>query len=310
MSTAIATISTGKHDEIGQFVDQNLCGGVNTLAAKRLADKALPVERAGLAGRFGDGKKFDSDLITRYPVIDLNSVMAMMHPKKYHGIRPPRFALYNATKGSGVCIFDVEVGNSSASVHFPAQWPESAGKKYAHITTAKHSKRNWRYAIRSAIIAGSIVGLLTGWLAIAVSPWWCFLALGAMIAAVVAGAACEEFCKGQLGDTKISFEARFTGLIPDRIRDEIKDLAVNVFEEVLLAQEVTEWSANVSHDTSQYVSAWERLDSKMEAIFASIDPLVIGVKNGCYYLVERFDTTTLEEYVSREFITHDPESSC
>jgi len=88
---------------------------------------------------------------------------------------------------------------------------------------------------------------------------------------------------GTLGDT-ITLRANFAGFIPSQTRQMIRSLRPRIwnrrgFSKICLVQEVEEWNVAV----------------------VKADPLVVGIKNGVAYLVDRFDTTTFEEYVAREF---------
>lgn len=77
----------------------------------------------------------------------------------------------------------------------------------------------------------------------------------------------------------VSLTAKFSGIIPAEAKQQIQK-AKTQFDSVLLLQEAVEWDAEL-HPVP--------------------DPLIIGVKNGVYYLVGDFDTTTMEEYVKKEF---------
>lgn len=81
------------------------------------------------------------------------------------------------------------------------------------------------------------------------------------------------------GTEVVTLSASFVGVIPTSVRQLIRDNRA-IFDCTMLVQEVVEWNA------------------KVEQI---ADPLVVGIKNGVAYLVDRFDTTTMEEYVAREF---------
>jgi hypothetical protein len=79
--------------------------------------------------------------------------------------------------------------------------------------------------------------------------------------------------------SSVQLTATFSGIIPPETKQRIA-AASGCFRSTLILQEVVAWDAQV-HPMP--------------------DPLVIGVQGSAYYLIDAFDTTTLENYVSREF---------
>lgn len=77
------------------------------------------------------------------------------------------------------------------------------------------------------------------------------------------------------------WQCAFRGILPKNIRHLIDEEQGN-FEHICLLQEVEKW------------------ETRLEQVNPG-DPLLIGVKNKVYYLLAKFDTTTQEEYVAREF---------
>lgn len=77
------------------------------------------------------------------------------------------------------------------------------------------------------------------------------------------------------------WECVFRGILPKYILQLI-DKEKDNFDHICLLQEVEKW------------------ETRLEQINPG-DPLLIGVKNGVYYLLAKFDTTTQEEYMAREF---------
>lgn len=88
----------------------------------------------------------------------------------------------------------------------------------------------------------------------------------------------------RIKNTLIMLGARFSGVIPQEARQKIaeaKETFAGAGEGVGLVQEVPEWDAQVHHNP---------------------DPLIVGWRNGVYYLVGEFLTTTAEGYLKREFV--------
>jgi hypothetical protein len=72
--------------------------------------------------------------------------------------------------------------------------------------------------------------------------------------------------------------ARFSGVIPDHIRERITTVRQD-FDQILIVAEVPVWQQMVPHG----------------------DPLVVGRYGSLFWLVDKFDTTSIEEYVAKEF---------
>lgn len=76
--------------------------------------------------------------------------------------------------------------------------------------------------------------------------------------------------------------ATFTGVIPETVRGTIRNHAK---DPVFLLTEVSEW------------------DVRHTAIPVHTDPLVVVHKYGRLWLIDKFDTTPVEEYIAREFVS-------
>lgn len=76
--------------------------------------------------------------------------------------------------------------------------------------------------------------------------------------------------------------ATFTGVIPEGVRTRIREHAK---DPVFLIQEVSEWDVrHIAHPVHT-------------------DPLVVIHKYGRLWLIDRFDTTPVEEYIAQEFVS-------
>ncbi len=81
-------------------------------------------------------------------------------------------------------------------------------------------------------------------------------------------------------------ESRFTALVPDHIRKIIRDKKnCTDFEQIVVIAEADNWTIDE------------------EIVYApNPDPLVVGIRGDLAYLIEKFDVTKVEKYVSKEFL--------
>mgnify|MGYP001613508887 CR=1 FL=1 len=105
------------------------------------------------------------------------------------------------------------------------------------------------------------------------NPWYLVLAPVGFVTAILTH---------YVSPPKRALSCTFTGLIPVEVREKIR-LAESRGLDVCVLAEVDEWTEEVAR--------------------LPLDPLVVGWKHGALYLIDRFDTTTVEELVAREFTT-------
>lgn len=79
------------------------------------------------------------------------------------------------------------------------------------------------------------------------------------------------------------------GALPDDARKAIKDNQSN-FEDIYVVAEAKRWTMTRKQDF--------KLPEKRRV---EADPLIIGRKNGCYYLIHTFDLTPVEKWLRAEF---------
>jgi hypothetical protein len=84
---------------------------------------------------------------------------------------------------------------------------------------------------------------------------------------------------------ELKIESEFTGLVPEHVRKKIREKNNCKFEQIVIIAEADNWT----------------LDEKIEYM-PNPDPLVVGVRGDLAYLIEKFDVTRIEEYVSKEFL--------
>ncbi len=83
----------------------------------------------------------------------------------------------------------------------------------------------------------------------------------------------------------VSLTARFTGVIPAEIKAKM-DKSQKIFDEIVIVTEAPDWEMTTRCEVIPLVKR---------------DPLVIGRKGDHFWLIDIFDVTPMEEYVSKEF---------
>jgi hypothetical protein len=249
----MTSVLTSCKDEIGELIENNSLMPVSACRKKSLADTLLPCERMGETWPDNIAKHIDSDLATKFPLINLNAILRVLHHKKFADMPAPRFAAFDAF-GDGNCVvlMDKEKNPGPAALE-------------AAMVMGNYAKSLGAPASTASIAADGTAIRITGGTMISWDGPW----------ATVTSRHTE----------RVRLSTKFSGIIPAEVRQRIRDTK-QCFDKTLLIQEVVEWNATV-----------ERI----------ADPLVIGVKNGVHYLVDRFDTTSLEDYVAREFSVSPPQ---
>jgi hypothetical protein len=103
--------------------------------------------------------------------------------------------------------------------------------------------------------------------------------------------------------SQVVLTAYWGGVIPEGSRSIIKE-ASKTFDEVLIVAEVSEWQVTMtSNNLLRFAVASRDLVANAGSSFLALigDPLVIGRKGDVFWLLDKFDTTPLEEYVGNEF---------
>lgn len=89
----------------------------------------------------------------------------------------------------------------------------------------------------------------------------------------------------------IQLVARFAGLIPAPIKERVPRYR-GLFDELFMVAEAPDW------EMTEFTQA---VSERAPSIRVNRDPLLIGRHGQKYWLLEKFDTTPAEDYVSREF---------
>lgn len=87
--------------------------------------------------------------------------------------------------------------------------------------------------------------------------------------------------------SNITLNTSYNGVIPDATRKKILTAKEN-FDEIFLLREVSEWGV-----VTKKVKKPPRP--------ALLDPIVVGFDAATFWIIDTFDTTTLEQYVREEF---------
>lgn len=209
----------------------------------------------------------DKSIHAQYPVFDIDTVLSMKHPSQnINGKNLPRFALYNVLKkNENIQTFRV-------SDRF------RLGKKIIICLAICATLAILMYYINPGPTSLGI-------------PYHTLKAVGFSICIMMG----VYFIIGTIGVIITYFEdkpveytisSKFIGIIPKGTRNNIKNhMESKVWDDICVLQEVEKW-----HIKKPVINLNRKLD-----------PLVLGKKNEVWYLIDRFDTTTMEEYISKEF---------
>jgi len=207
----------------------------------------------------------DKSIHAQYPVFDMDAVLAMKHPSQnINGKNLPRFALYNVLK------------------------------KNENIQTFRVADRLEKKIIICLAICATLAILMyyisPGAFSLEI-PYYTLRVVGFVICIMME----VPFILGTLGVIITYFEdkprnytisSKFIGIIPKGTRNNIKNhVESEAWDDICVLQEVEKW-----HIKKPVINLNRKLD-----------PLVLGKKNKVWYLIDRFDTTTMEEYISKEF---------
>ncbi len=240
----------------------------------KLRDELLPCEAAIKADLGESPVVVDDELAAKYKPIDLDALASIPHNKLVRGWPVPRFAGYDPF-GSGECRLSTfslpsrRVANIREFSNFYGFARKSWDARLTRHMLGFRRKFWFSICYAVACVAATIAISIPFGL-IGLAPF------GAAVAFVV-----RAFYFDMLvGWRDLDLTTNFSGVMPAAIRETIHELRnSHTFDSLLIVQEVKKWNVTVR----------------------AADPLLIGIKNGAAYLVDRFDTTTAEEYVAREF---------
>jgi len=88
----------------------------------------------------------------------------------------------------------------------------------------------------------------------------------------------------------ITWRARWSGLLPPEIKDQIHKHSKTFDDKLYLLAEPTSWEFKE-----------EKMPKPPRPVYK--DPLLVGYAHGSLWLIDQFDVTPLERYVVSEFST-------
>jgi hypothetical protein len=229
----------------------------------------------------------EDELSRQYPRIDMESVLGLTKRQRGIPFPVPRFGLFSLDKSELSMTVMANLGVSGTN------------RPYGNYD--RLIRRKWKAPSRDAcetiafvgcvvfVVAAIIGGVMLGIGAFAPETDFAATAICSLVPWGIAAIAALVIAMalrlvGRRSDTVIS--AEFSGVIPHRLRATIKQLHLTHKNKegdgVYLLAEVPQWKAT-------------------PAPIPVGDPLVILRAKGRYYLVDKFDTTTLEHYIASEF---------
>lgn len=273
-----ALVDSRTHNEITRFVDEAIFDLGSQEKLGKLYQELLPVERQGFDGAKLDVGEVDQNLAARFNVIDVDHIMAKMRHRRFE-VPVPYFAMYNVFRNDDGCKVRY-IRSFEGFRMVEGDFPAAANEKILEILRRHEKIGIWKvFWVIAGLGALGMFALLT---ATTIMPWW----LNAFVACVLGSLLGFLAFVAPRADADIVLFTRFAGFIPGHIRQKIVE-SKGLFSEIFLIQEVDlrNWKATTIPKPR------------------AADPLLVGKKNGVYYLIDRFDTTTLEEYMAREFST-------
>ncbi len=204
---------------------------------------------------------------TKYQQLSLEAL------KRRNDVGLPVFALFALTSP----IFTIEsqnMGDSFGKYHPAQSLPTTLAQCYADVREKLTPFDTDGVRVFSVLIA-AIAAL------IAIDGKSFEAILGGSIVAMLAGA----FAFFAPATKAVRITARYDGIMPIRVREKIAQVEESKeFDQIFILAEVKEWQ-------------------KDEVVIPKKDPLVLGFVNNNLFLIDKYDTTGVEEYVANEFAT-------
>jgi hypothetical protein len=232
----------------------------------------------------------------KYPRIDIPAALASRIKQRGIPYPVPRFAMFNvddnpvSTVSSEIRVEEFKatrIGTALADGYYGSDLMDDMAE------TSRRGCRNFRAVLWFGLALAS-AGLIIGQNALFQS--WSWQPVVMLVAGIMAGVAALILgglyagIEGMRVDITESISAGFSGILPDATRDKVKEAKANGLKDVFLLCEV-------DPDVG-----WERQTTSKSGWKPSIsaDPLVVGLRNGAWYLVDKFDLTPAENWVASE----------
>jgi hypothetical protein len=258
---------------------------VGSEKAKRILSICLPFEKTQLADIAKDVKTdFIKGYDDRFPRIDMEIVRNSV--KKIDDVAVPAFATYDVFSENNTCkrtfgINSSEYRNSSKLALQLVPHSPTMMKFYSHLWN------NWDSSDGGVFITCGI-GFCFGFLSLLsnlIVLKSIMIPVGVIgVLMLIYGIFMTTRASNSLNLSR-SFTHTFSGLVPDNVRELIKNEKCN-FDSIILVEESYNWKIDDSIEIHKKPNP---------------DPLIVGMKGNIYFLLTKFDVTPLENLIATEF---------
>jgi len=234
---------------------------------QQILESILPVEKKSVQYKWPESviPYVDPNLYEKYPIVDVQTILGMTGTT-YRGVPTPRFAFYSVDMPDELKVGTGKWGNDrNCSIHY-VKYREKM-KNFSLIP-----KSNTFNVIAIACVVEIIAAIF---LAIIIHSVFFF--------GILAGIAAICTTLGAFGNGCIEcFSTSFSGIIPIETKKRMKEASrINPDLKFYILQEEIKWNANIKSPKDDHLLV-------AHAFIGNV-----------YYLVDKFDTTSYEEYVGR-----------
>lgn len=259
------------------------------------ADALYPFERPFISGMLPTHKEEgDEELNEYFKRIDI--VDALTLRKKQEGIPfpVPRFSLIDLHEQFRSTFSFNNHGGQEGQASFSTFDGQALSTVYNDIskpTREAFDRNSFKWSIINNIFGVlSVLSLLSIVLALAYivyggSWYWTLGGVAGTIVNMIIAIRCKELSEEDIYYNH-SFTAIPNGFVPDRVRRNIESYK-GKFERICLLFEA-DWDYSISEKTT-----WAKAKGN--------DPLVVGIRNGVWYIIDEFDLTEREEFLKEKF---------
>lgn len=279
----IAKTGTASHAKAGEaFKQSNELLPIESVAKRKLRE---------VSGKSQDDVKLGR-LFNRLDVSFLSGSL-----KKQAGIPVlvPKFAMQdiNESELSLEVWVDIEDQTSNLVDDRNNSYSGYARNPKTFLARSNYLDRRDHWWIAALCLIATVGAGSTAWWMYAAYPnaWWipAAVGVGTLIATIINGST-TLFPSLSGGKRSFNMKCAFAGVIPETVKKTISKHKAK-FEAVFMIYEVQEWAY-----------AEKRFQRQVREFFLSDpDPLIVGRKDGVYYIISKFDTTPAEEWVRAEF---------
>lgn len=279
--------SVDKVKNVSEVAD--LAQEVDLKQSAQMHDRAktlLPIEsmaRNALINTAGSSN-IDPKIAKQYPVLDVSFLIRSL--KRQGGVVVPRFALQDVNEPHLELSYQIDTSREVSAVWEDHNAYQGYGQR---LYWSLRSLVQCQALTLTAVMAGLLVlgcfylPAIVAWFGGGMPVVHMIGGIGAVLATVL-GCIGVAIAVKPGTDYKIKLKTAFAGVIPDNVRQLITS-NTHRFQKICLIYEVGKWQIDV-----------ERKPKVVDR-----DPLVVGYKQGVYYLLAKFDTTPAEEWVKAEF---------